>query len=96
MHGPVPKEQWIEGKFYCDVCPDFYSNKGDLQKHKKEYLVTAKKYKCGDVHCMKSYYTKRGVEEHYYNNKEHLQQYKYVCEKCGMGFSFHSEYNQLK
>ena len=84
MRGPVPKEQWIEGKFYCDVCPDFYSNKGDLQKHKKECLVTAKKYKCGDVHCMKSYYTKRGVEEHYY--KEHLQQYKYVCEKMWNGF----------
>ena len=89
--GPVPEDQQIPGKYYCDACPHYYKNKGDLQKHKKRCLITEKPYTCPDINCNKTYYTKRGAEEHYY--KDHLQQYKYVCDKCSAGFSFRSEYN---
>ena len=88
--GPVPEDQQIPGKYYCNACPHYYKNKGDLQKHKKQCLVTKKPYKCPDINCNKTYYTKCGAEGHYY--KDHLQQYKYVCDKCGVGFSFRSEY----
>ena len=79
-------------RFYCENCPHNYSTKADLKKHvQRSCLSNNPEFVCPEGKCNWSFFSKRGVREHYY--KEHTDLHAYTFSKCNQGFHHHTQYN---
>ena len=68
--GCVPINKRDPKRFYCENCPHNYSTKADLKKHvQRSCLSNNPEFVCPEGKCDQSFFSKRGVTEHYY--KEH-------------------------
>ena len=61
--GPVPDNEQIKGRLYCDNCSKSYTEQKALTRHKKQWCrVEQKEFKCGE--CDKEYFHEEGLLEH--------------------------------
>ena len=83
--GPIPQNLQDTTKYkYCNRCPHKYTTRAELLRHQRENCLKPKReYYCPK--CLKSYYSRTTVREHYY--QVHLQQKLYRCRKCGKEFA---------
>ncbi|XP_034944297.1 zinc finger protein 557-like [Chelonus insularis] len=66
----------------CDICGGSYSNKSSLYFHKHyKHVSTIKEFECST--CKKRFKNQKNLNSHI-----ELHNMKYVCEQCGMEFSF--------
>ena len=64
--GPVPENLQDKTKYkYCNRCPHKYTTRAELLRHQREFCLKPKpEYYCPE--CLKSYYSKTTLREHYY------------------------------
>lgn len=84
LSGPVPMEQRVRARFYCDKCPRSYSYKADAKKHMAGCGQEKEKIPCPV--CNMGVKNELSLAEHMAS--AHTKIPLYHCDVCGKGF-FH-------
>ena len=73
----------VTHKFFCDVCNQGFTKKGDLKNHQSNSCLNKgkKKFKCSYAGCTKDFSYEQSLKDHI--NKVHTGAKPYKCESCG-------------
>jgi KRAB domain-containing zinc finger protein len=76
----------------CNVCTKAYPTYYDLKRH-TESVHGCRRFVCEHDDCHKVFKSAVGLSNH---NKEHQGQFSYLCQYCGKGFSYKTDYKEHK
>lgn len=74
----------------CNVCTKAYPTYYDLKRH-TESVHGCRRFVCEHDDCNKVFKSAVGLSNH---NKEHQGQFSYLCQYCGKGFSYKTDYKE--
>ena len=86
--GPVPENEQIKRRVYCDKCSKSYTEQKALTRHKKQQ----KEFKCGE--CDKEYFHEDGLLEHL--AAKHGGVPPHVCNICQGRFIYRKQLREHK
>ena len=91
--GPVPENEQIKGRVYCDKCSKSYTEQKALTRHKKKRCgVEEKEFKCGE--CDKEFFHQEGLLEHLASKHGGIP--PHVCDICQGRFIYRKHLREHK